>query len=243
MTKLAGDHVLVLVDGYDLTGDHNKIQIDDTRNLLDVTTFGDAVHKFIPGQRKMMLDHSGWLNADSARSHPVLNAASLQGVISVMLGQNATPIAGDPVYSLETLQTKYSVAPEFGQVVPFGANFGNQGSRGGWGVALATPTEFTNTSNGNTIDNGAASSNGGSASLHVLTAAGSDTYSIVLEGSTTGTFGGEETTIATFSLDASSVGSERVSITGTLPRYMRWNATRTGSAGDTIKIAVSLIRY
>jgi hypothetical protein len=239
---LAGDHVAVLVDGYELTGDHNSISIDDSRKALCQTTFGDAVKNCIPGQRMMKLQHGGFMNADSARSHPALKGATLEGVVAVLVGQNADPVVGDPVYCLKTLQSYYQVAPQFGEVIPFKATFANKGELGGWGVALAVPVEFTNTSNGSGVDNGAASSNGGSAYLNVLTAAGSDTYTIVVEGSATGAFSGEESTLATFALDASAIGSERVAISGSIPQYTRWKATRSGSAGDTVKIAVALIR-
>ncbi len=49
MAKLAGDHVQVLVDGYELTGDSNKITVSDVRDMYDVTAFADAVHRFIAG--------------------------------------------------------------------------------------------------------------------------------------------------------------------------------------------------
>jgi len=239
---LAGDHVAVLVDGYELTGDHNSISIDDSRKALCQTTFGDAVKNCIPGQRQMKLQHGGFMNADSARSHPALKGATVEGIVAVLLGQNADPVVGDPVYCLKTLQSYYQVAPQFGEVIPFKATFANKGELGGWGVALAVPVEFTNSSNGSSVDNGAASSNGGSAYLNLLTAAASDTYTIVVEGSATGSFSGEESTLATFDLDASAIGSERAAIAGSIPQYTRWKATRSGSAGDTVKIAVALIR-
>jgi len=85
--------------------------------------------------------------------------------------------------------------------------------------------------------------NGGSAFLHVLQAAGSDTYTIIVEGSATGAFSGEEVTLATFTLEASAQGSERIAISGTVHQYVRFKATRSGSAGDTVKIAASLVRF
>jgi hypothetical protein len=243
MTKLAGDHVQVLVDGYELTGDSNNISVADGRDQLDVSSFGDAVHNFINGQRLITLDHGGYLNPAAAGSHPVLKANAVSGIVSVLLGQNAAPVVGDPVYSLETLQTRYSTLPEINKVVPFSAQFANGGDLGGWGIALAVPVSFTNSIDGSAVNNGAASANGGAAFLHVLTAAASDTYTIIVEGSATGAFGGEETTIATFSLDASALGSERVAVAGSIPQYTRWSAARTGSAGDTVQIAVTLVRF
>lgn len=242
MTKLAGDHVQVLVDAYELTGDHNKVVFDDTVTMLDISAFGHDVMNFIPGQRKYNVEHSGYLNADSGRSHPVLNGIDVNGAVSILVGQNAVPAVGDPMFSLLTQQEKYQSLAEVGQVIPFTAKFANRGANGGWGVALAVPTSFTNTANGSAVNNGTSSVNGGAGFLHVLQAAGSDTYSIVIEGSATGAFGGEETTLATFTADASALTSERVSISGTIPQYVRWKATRTGSAGDTVQLAISLIR-
>lgn len=242
MTKLAGDHVQVLVDAYELTGDHNKVVFDDTVTMLDISAFGHDVMNFIPGQRQYSVEHSGYLNADSGRSHPVLNGIDVNGAVSILVGQNSVPAVGDPMFSLLTQQEKYQSLAEVGQVIPFTAKFANRGANGGWGVALAIPTSFTNTSNGSAVNNGASSANGGAGFLHVLQAAASDTYSIVIEGSATGSFGGEETALATFTADASALTSEQVSISGTIPQYVRWKATRTGSAGDTVQLAISLIR-
>lgn len=243
MAKLAGDHVQVLVGGYELTGDSNKLMFDDSYATFDQTTFGDEVVNYILGQRTMKVEHSGFMNAVAGRSHPVLKGIDVNGAISIIMGQNASPVVGDPMYSLLTQQEKYQAMPENGKVIPFNANFPNRGELGGWGVALAVPTTFTNTSNGSAVNNGAASSNGGAGFLHILQAAGTDTYSIVIEGSATGAFGGEETTLATFTANASELASERASISGTIPQYTRWKATRTGSAGDTVEIAVSLVRF
>ena len=240
---LAGDHVQVLVAGYELTGDLNRISIPDTYGMHDVTAFGDGVHKFIQGQRTISLEHLGYLNNAAAGSHPVLKGASLEGVVSVILGQNAVPVVGDPMHSLSIVQGNYGTMPEIEKYVPFSAQFANTGDLGGWGVALTPPVSFTNTTNGSSVDNGAASSNGGAAFLHVLQAAASDTYTIVVEGSTTGAFAGEQTTLVTFALNASALGSERKAIAGTIPRYTRFKATRSGSAGNTVKIAVNLVRF
>jgi hypothetical protein len=244
MMALAGDHVQVLVDGYDLTGDHNKIVIEDKRKMHVIEAFGDAVEKCIPGQRQPKLQHSGYFNPESGRSHPVLNGVIVTGVVSVLVGQNADPSVGDPMYNLLTQQEMYQTNAQFGEVLPFSANFNpRSGLNSGWGVALAVPVSFTNTTNGGSVDNGSASNDGGLAFLHILQAAGTDTYSIVVEGSTTGAFGGEETIVGTFTLDASAIGSEQLVLTGTIPRYLRFKATRTGSAGDTVRLAVAVMRY
>jgi hypothetical protein len=240
---LAGDHVQILVGGYELTGDSNRVMLNDRYDAYDVTAFGEAVHHVLPGLRLANIDHQGYLNSPAARSHPVLKANTVSGIFSLLLGQNAAPVVGDPVYSLGGLQAKYQAMPEVNRFVPFMAQFAVQSELGGWGVALTPPVSFTNTTTGSAVDNGAATSNGGAAFLHVLQAAASDTYTIIVEGATNAGFTTGVTTLATFTLNASALGSERIAITGSIQRYTRFKATRTGAAGDTVKIAVSLVRF
>ena len=242
MPKLAGDHVQVLVDGYELTGDSNRISINDSRDLFDITAFGDAAHKFSPGQRMMALQHAGFMNSAEGGSHPVLQGADVDGLFSLYLGENAEPAVGDAVFSLLARQGRYGALPQVNQMIPFRAGFANRGEDGGWGIALTQPVDMTGSTSGATVDNGAASDGGGLVGLHVLEAAGSDATVITIEGSATGAFSGEESVLATFTLDGRALGSELVAIDGAIPRYARWKATADPAAGDRVRIAISLIR-
>lgn len=237
---LSGDHIQILVAGYDLTGDLNKVSVEDARKMLPVTVFGDAIENVMPGQRMARLMHQGFLNADSNRSHAVLNDILAEGVVSLLVGQNADPVAGDPIYHLMTRQERYQVSAQVGQVIPFQASFVNNGSQAGWGTILVPATTITNSTTSSVVDNGASSSDG-AAFLQILQAAASDTYSILVEGSADGSTGWA--TVASFSLDASQIGSERIGITGSIPQYLRCVATRSGSAGDAIRFALSIVRF
>lgn len=238
---LAGDHLQVLVDAYELTGDHNQITIDDSYKLLDATSFGMAAERYIQGQRSMGLSHKGYLNPDAAASHPVLKGIAVNGVVSVLVGQNAAPVLGDPVFNLLTQQEFYTTKPEIGQVIPFSAKFANRGELGGWGQVLAVPGSITNTATGSNLDNGAATSKGGAAFLHILQDTNTDSYSIVVEGSADGSTGW--TQMAAFSSNGQNLGSERASLVSNVLRYLRYKATRTGSAGDTLRFAISVVRF
>lgn len=240
---LAGDHVQVLVDGYELTGDSHQMAFNDSRDLLEKTVFGDVAHNFLPGQVLSRLVHRGFLNAEAARSHPVLRGVTIDGVVSVLLGQNTDPLAGDPTYSLLVQQEHYQTMPQKGQIIPFVANFSNRGQRSGWGMALAAPTTITNSTTGSGIDNGTATASGGAAFLHILEATASDTYTFTVEGANDSDFSVNLVTLATFSLDASALGSKRVVIQGSIPRHTRFQAIRSGSVGNPVKLAVNLVRF
>ena len=242
MPKLAGDHVQVLVDGYDITGDSNRVSINDSRDLFDVTAFGDEVHKFIPGQRMMAVQHAGFMNSGEAGSHPVLNGADVDGLFSVYVGENTEPRVGDSVFSLLTQQGRYGALPQVNQMIPFQAVFANRGEYGGWGIALTNPRHVIGSSTGSAVDNGVSSAGGGLACLHVLGAAAGDAYAFSIEGSSSGAYTGEESALAVFTLDGTAVGSEQIKIDGTIPRYVRWVGTADPAARDRIRIAISLIR-
>ncbi len=242
MSKLSGDHVQVLVDSYEITGDSNHISINDNRNVFDATAFGDEVHKFIAGQRMMSVQHAGFMNSDEAGSHPALKGVDVDGLISVYVGDNAEPTTGAPVFSMLTQQGRYGTLPQVNRMIPFQAVFANRGDNGGWGVALASPTELIGSFRGNAVDNGVSTDGGGLACLHVLSAAVSDAYTISIEGSSTGGFTGEESTLATFTLNTQTLGSEQVKIDGRIPRYVRCMATAAPAARNRIRIAISLIR-
>jgi len=197
--------------------------------------------RYIAGQRELKLNHQGYLNASAGRSHPVLNADAVNGVVSVLVGENADPQDGNIAFSLLVQQQSYENNGEAGNVIPFTANFANRGDNGGWGQLIQAPITITNTRTGDPVDGGAATSNGGLVCLHVLLAAATDTYSFVVEHADTS--GGTYSTLATFSdLDGSALGSEVVSFSGEVKRYVRVKATRTGSAGNSLTYAVTLLR-
>jgi hypothetical protein len=221
----------------------NRVNLVDRTATHDVTAFGDAAHNFIAGQRHINLEHAGYLNPQAARSHPVLRSGEVQGAVSVMLGQNSAPVVGDPTYSLRLIQGRYGTMPEVARVVPFLAQLAGTGGDGGWGRALAVNASFTNSTSGAAVDDGTATARGGAAFLHILQAAATDTYSIIVEGATNVGFSTGVVTLGTFALNASALGSERLAIAGNIPQFVRFRATRTGAAGNTVRIAASLVRF
>jgi hypothetical protein len=238
---LAGNFLQVLVDGYELTADHNEVSIDDNRKLLEATSFGMSAERYIAGQRSMSLSHKGFLNPEAAAAHPVLKGIAVQGVVSVWLGQNADPDLGDPVYNLLTQQEFYTTKAEVGQVIPFNAKFANRGDLGGWGQALAVPVSITNSFTGSAVDNGASSAKGGAAFLHILEETTSDSYLIEVEGSADGVSAWGQ--LAEFDADGMVLSSERQAVAGSIPRYLRVKLTRFGTAGDSLRFAISMVRF
>ncbi|MCC6894132.1 MAG: hypothetical protein IT321_15015, partial [Anaerolineae bacterium] len=118
-----------------------------------------------------------------------------------------------------------------------------RGDLGGWGVMLTPPVTITNTSTGSGVDEGAATTKGGAAFLHILQVPSPDTYTVIVEGATNAGFSVGLVTLATFTLNGSALGSERIAINGSIPQYTRYKATRSGTAANAFKLAVGLVRF
>ncbi|MDX2136921.1 MAG: hypothetical protein SF123_02410 [Chloroflexota bacterium] len=50
-------------------------------------------------------------------------------------------------------------------------------------------------------------------------------------------------TLGTFALNASALGSERLAIAGNIPQFVRFRTTRTGAAGNTVRLSMTLVRF
>lgn len=123
----------------------------------------------------------------------------------------------------------------------FNANFEQSTSRiskNPWGKALARRISgaISSTTVFDVVDFLAGSSVGAVAHLHVY-AGISAIFNFTIHQSATGLYAGEETVFATFTANGSTRTAEVVDITGTVQRYQRLTATRTGGV---VAIAVAL---
>lgn len=101
-------------------------------------------------------------------------------------------------------------------------------------VCLHGLTEETLDGDGDTVDNGAATSNGGSAFLEVSDVTTDNT--VTLRGSTDN-FVANDTLLGSFTLVNADYTTERIELSGTIPRYVRasWNLT----GNSTFRVALN----
>ena len=239
MGKISGCYTRILVGGYNLSPVSNNLEIGHAFDTHDVAGF-ECIHHFIPGQEMISFTHGGLFEQDTA--HAALKVTGGEQMVTTLVGQNAAPVVGDPAHIFYSWEGQYNVSPATSAAVPFNAAYMAKGDRaGGWGIALAPIITITNTTDGTGVDNGAGTSNGGIASLHVLLAAATDTYVVKVQHSTDDITYAD---LATFSLDGSAIGAEfeLVAAGTTVNRYVRYQATRTGSAGDDLTLAVAFAR-
>ena len=235
------------IGGYDLSGDTRAIgDIANNYEGADLLGVTETTHNFlaggslntgITGLQTLMNDTS------SSGAHELLKDAPNQTQLSICFGGAGAPAAGDPAYTLPSIQ--------FGDVVSIdgssgvmSANFGFDTQQytanytTGWGAVLRGPTSITATvTAGSAIsfDGGAQTTAGWSAHLHVLATSSGD-YAITIEDSADDSAYG---TLGTFSADGSAVLSELLTGAGTVERYVSFQAVRTGG---TMTAIVTFVR-
>jgi len=116
----------------------------------------------------------------------------------------------------------------------------NEGVEDGYALAHGTITATTTGTGFDDLTDAAATAKSAGA-LHVWGATTTDTYVVKIQHSTS--LGSGYSDLITFTLDGSALGSERVAVaSGTVNRYRRVVATRTGSAGDSFGFSVHFWR-
>lgn len=144
---IAGDHVIVKLDDNSGTlrtfanGDIIGVDLGQNYDQHDVTGFGDQAHKFINGQINAPVMLRGNLTTTALTgTHTVIRSAFIAGTqvtLRVAVGNNATPVAGDPEYSGEFFIESYRPTIETGRAVTFVATLKPAlGTAPAWGVMV-----------------------------------------------------------------------------------------------------------
>lgn len=192
--------------------------------MLDVTTFADDGDKrFIPGLDSSMFTAKGFIDAAAHTDSAAWTSAQpfTYGPLGFALGS--------PVQMVNSLRSKFEIGTQVGSV----ASFDLEGTTDGltnFGVSVHDLAAETADGNGTSYDGGAATTNGGTAHLHVTAFSGLTSALVTIEDSATGS--GGWATVATFT-SATAVTSERVTIAGTIRRYLRAVTDVTGTGSVT----------
>jgi len=211
-----------------------------TRDMLDVTTLADSGKSFIGGLTDWSLRVDGLFDSTTT-------AGSLLADMTSNLSSGATVAtsvapagfsAGSSVWLIPAKTVSYEPSSSVADAVQFAAEFGS-GTAPALGISLADLAAVTSTSNSASQDNAASSSAGAVAHLHISAVSGTTpTLAVVVQHSTNNS---AWTTLASFT-SASTVGSEVITVTGTVNRYVR-AAFTVGGTTPSFTCQVSLARY
>jgi len=240
-----------LADGYDLSGDMRSVgSMGVAYDQSDATGWSNGTKQWLTGWGDVQLTGVQALFNNEATdtgptlagAHEVLNAATTVNA-SVFVGIRKAPEIGSPTFSSPFEQGSYTLGGGGSDPVLVNAEYFASGTLNivaqVWGVCLANGAEMTATTTNESVDNGASSTNGWVAFLHVTQTAGaqaSNDWEFVIEHSANDS---DWSTLTTFTADGSAITSERKDGATTANRYVRLKATRTGG---TARVWVSFIR-
>lgn len=214
---------------------------DTTAELdaADAATFGKTWRSVVVGVAGYNLETAGYYDP-AETSLPTLFNTYVPGVITICPGGGAT--IGDGARLAAPLSVSYTESAPVGGIVAISASFMGTGIVG-FGDVLHPLGEDTNTTVGSSKNDGAATSTGWTAHLHVTVVDGGS-WVVKLEDSANNSDWADVTGGAfTAATGATSERLRGAADTTTLRRYVRYTATRTGgSAGDGITFFLAYSR-
>lgn len=232
-----GKSTRVLVDTHHLTGRLNEASTSYSRDVAEKTPFGVDDKEYVAGTRDGTVSLGGFFDGDSGSIHEKLSALAGSDT-PVPLSWGVSGITtGEPASLVDAIQVAYEVPTGVAQVV--GVSFEAQAADGvDWGVSLAPHASRTSSSNESSVDNGASTSNGAVAHLHVTAASGtSPTLDLKVQESADNSTWAD---LITFT-QATAATAERLHVTGTVERYVRAIWTVGGTSPD-FSFAVTFAR-
>ena len=244
MAFTSGHRARCFFNTLDLSAYTNAMSTSTSTDMHDVTVFTDSAKKMIPGLDGGTFTASGPFDVDAGSIVANHGAAELEaaGSPSVVSFFPAGVSAGGAVLISSNL-TQFDVSNTATGPVEWTISAQTTGQVDSAGTLLNSAT-ITADTNGSSVDNGAATTNGAVFHLHTTAFSGFTSDVIIVQGSTTGAFAGEQTTIATFAtqtaaLFAFGAADDRQEVTGTVPRYLRVVDDVTGSGSITRHVVIS----
>lgn len=244
MAGKKGRNASVLLNEYDLSRYLKKVAPSVAVEMLDGTAFqppGGHKEK-IPGESDAKLGAEGFFHAsdgtDPDKLDDILHNIRGSETPSVLTAApEGADLVGKRALLLLVDESNYSIDTVVGQLIMAQAEFESSLSGLEPGVVLHEVAAETATGSSTSADNGAATTNGAVAHLHVTSATASDTLDVLVQHSVDNSVWVD---LVTFT-QATDETSERLEVTGTVNRYVR--ARRViGGTGPSFSFAVAFAR-
>ena len=239
MAKIIGKNAIILVGGYQLSSLFSSYETrGPSVKSVDVTGFTDGCENYLPGISTAEMTLNGYWDNAAGSLNDALKGLGTKNVSILPEGY----ILGAPSLSMSALQTTFNPGGNVGDAIQIGSIQFLQsgatipGALSGWALQHGT---ITNTLTGTGYDDPSAGAVTAACAgvLHIWQACATDTYLVKIQHSTT--LGSGYTDLITFTLNGSAIGSEAVTVaSGTVNRYRRVIATRTGAAGNAFGFSV-----
>lgn len=237
MPKQSAKGTIILINGYSFCSYFSAFDANADAGKIDVTCFCDAAENYVPGMPTAVVTGDVFWDSAADKTHLALKSMPT-GYVTIIPGGYTL---GTNTISLPFMQGNYGVNGDPKSALKIGTlNFESYGDNYGIenGVALQHGNITTTTTGTGVLDpTDAAVVARCSGTLHIWQACASDTYVIKIQHSTL--LGSGYADLVTFTLNGSAIGAEQVKVaSGTINKYRRVIATRTGSAGDSLGFSV-----
>lgn len=235
-------NISFFVNGYNIADALTGFTFTADGEELDATTVASsgAFREYVQGFKEGSLEGNGIFDSDTVNLdeiHDILSAAYTSGSDQNILVSRGTIVVGDPAIMMTGGQMKYDIPVDVGGLIFSNANWrANSGIK--FGRWLANVQLNSGTTNGTSVDNGAASSNGGTLQVHLFNDDATDA-DFKLQHSTDDSVWADVTGAVINNLSATHT-SGSVTVTGTINRYTRLVSVITG--GDTFLVSAAFAR-
>ncbi len=241
MSKVSAKNAIILINGYNLSTYATAFEANTDTGVIDVTGFSDASKNFIPGLPTAKIQADMLWSSTASTVHTALHDFGSHHVTILPEGYTQ----GNTSISLPYTQATYNPKGTPDSAISVGSiQFESYGDNEGveFGKVLYHGT-ITNTTTSTAYQfNSAQATARCSATLHIRSSCAADTYVVKIQDCATSD--GSYNDLITFTADGSAVLSERQTVaSGTIDKYLKVVATRTGSAGDSFGFTVHYAQY
>jgi len=241
-----GKNTVVLFDKYDLSQYFNSATTSAMAETVETTTFGSANKTYAVGMKDGTVSFEGlWSGVlDTSGSDAVLHAAfnSTTKIPITVATEGAT--LGRRCKMIWADDTSYEIKSAIADMVTITGQAQASGTVGGFdgGVLLAANQAITATIANTSVDNTAASTNGGVAQLHVTSNTRNGAITIKVQQSANNS---TWTDLVTFTATTSAtITSERIEVAAgtSVARYVRANVSGFAGSSGSATITVGFAR-
>lgn len=219
-----GKSTSVLMDQYNLSSYFRASDVGRTTEVHDTTTYGATAKAYIPGLRDGTMSLEGLWDGAAGAVDPVIQGylASASGQVVTVAPSGLT--VGNRVLMLSSRKTSYSISDPVADLVTVAVDIQADGGIDG-GVSLHALTAETGAANSASVNNGAATTNGYSAHLHVTDVTAVSAVVKVQHSANDSTWAD----LVTFTAATTGGGatSQRVTGIGTVNQYTRMDLSGT----------------
>lgn len=230
MSFLPGFKTRLLVGDFHLAAYTRDVRAPWSQDMLDVTVLTDTAKQFIAGQDTSTLTVNGLYDVAAHTDLASWKGATAQ---PVTLAPSGLAI-GSEAWLANALQQSFEVGSQVADAVQFSLGTQTDGPTD-MGVSLHDLGAETADGSATSVDNGAQTTGGAVAHLHVTAFSGlSDAVVTVEDSANNSAF----STIGTFTTVAGAT-AERIVIAGTVRRYVRATVDVTGTGSVTYAVALA----